>query len=80
MIFMTGGTIMAGRINVRNRYNMIIGFVQDNGNVLMAYYNGKGVVGFYNKSAGYTTDAKNRIVAYCDATVALVLAADGFPY
>lgn len=68
---------MSGKKNeVRNKNNMLIGRLEDVGDVIIAIHIKKGYVGRYNKSSNITFDKQGKIFCYNDGTVALILDAD----
>mgnify|MGYP006988853401 CR=1 FL=1 len=67
---------MASEKEVRNGYNMIIGWVRDYGDRLVATHIRKGYVGSYTKSSNITIDASGRIYCYGDGCQDLIRSAD----
>ena len=61
---------------VRDKRNLIIGYIRDDGDKLTAWHYKKGIVGFYMKKTNLTLDSKSRIYAYGDAVVSLVYMAE----
>ena len=63
---------MAYREDIRNRNNLRIGWVQDDGSMLRAYHLSKGAVGWYNKGTDITFDKSGRIYCYGNGTCCLI--------
>ena len=61
---------------VKDKRNLIIGYIRDDGDKLTAWHYKKGIVGFYMKKTGLTLDSKSRIYAYGDAVASLVYMAE----
>jgi len=63
---------MSSRIEVRNKYNIIIGWCDDFTDMVQATHLKKGYVGRYVKSSNITYDRQGKIYAYGDATQSLI--------
>ena len=59
-------------IKVRNKYNVVIGWVRIVGKIHQAISLKKGYVGQYNEANDITVDKDGKIYAYGDATDTLV--------
>ena len=61
---------------VKDKRNLIIGYIRDDGDKLTAWHYKKGIVGFYMKKTNLTLGSKSRIYAYGDAVASLVYMAE----
>ena len=59
-------------IRVRNKYNVVIGWIRTIGKIHQAISLKKGYVGQYNEATDITVDKDGKIYAYGDATDTLV--------
>lgn len=67
---------MGKDIEVRNAFNMIIGWVRDFGDRLTATHIRKGYVGSYTKNSNITVDKTGKIYCFGDGCQDLIRQAD----
>jgi len=67
---------MNKEIAVKDRYNMILGWIHDYPDRKQAIHIKKGYVGYYSKSADLTIDSKGAIYCYGDGLSDLIRNAD----
>lgn len=67
---------MNNEVEVRNQYNMIIGWVRDYGDRKVATHIRKGYMGSYTKASNITMDKDGRIYCYGDGLQDIIRSAD----